>query len=400
MKKLFLFLISLTLTVGSFTACSLLDEGDTNTSSSVEESLGGTSDKESDSEVESNEEEKIVYSVVFKQDGQNDIVREVVKGEALTDVPTPTQKTGYTTVWSVTEFSSITENMTVTAVTTANEYTITYDAGEGTVDPTTQKVVYDSAPGTFATPTRENYDFVCWMYDGKAMQATDLWKIAEDVTFTASWTEKEKCSVTFIQGAYEPIVKEVYQGGSLATEEIPTPQDKVGYTVVWEEKDLTNITGNIIVNAIATPNTYKITYNAGEGATVTPATQDVVYDAAPQTFATPTREGYKFKGWEYNGEIVSASDTWNIASDVTLTAVWARVCKITLQANGGTVEQTTIEVVLGEAYSLPKATRTDHDFLGWLNGSTKIDMNGVWALDVAEITLKANWKEVGWTNNY
>jgi uncharacterized repeat protein (TIGR02543 family) len=130
-----------------------------------------------------------------------------------------------------------------------------------------------------------------------------------------------KYTVTFQQYNQPDVVITVTENDSLEGEDIPTPAARTGYTVVWEEKLVPSITENIVINAVATPNNYTITYDAGEG-TVTPATQAVTYDVAPQSFATPTREGFKFKGWEYEGKVISANDLWTIDKDVTLTASW------------------------------------------------------------------------------
>ncbi len=404
MKKFLLFLLSITLTMGAFSGCNfLLEESSSSNSSVVTSSEGESSEKpseDSDSSEKPSEEDKVFYTVVFQQEGKDDIVKQVEEGKALTDIPELAQKTGYATKWSVEDFSNITENLIVTAVSTAIEYTITYDAGEGSVATATQKVTYDAVPGSFVVPTRENYDFICWTYEGNAVSEKDVWKIASDVTLVATWAPVGTCTVTFVQTGCTPIVVEVFDGGTLTGDMIPDPQPQEGYTVVWEEKIPSTITENIVINAVATPNTYTITYDAGEGSVAT-ATQDVVYDRAPDSFAVPTRDGYKFKGWEYNGNIISASEIWTIAQDVTLTAKWAKICTITLNVNGGTLAgETTITVVVGEAYTLPTPTRTDYNFLGWKNGSTKIALSGTWTMEVDQLTLTADWVEDGWTKNY
>ena len=391
MKKFIICLLSITLTVSTFSGCfSFSDLLNGSSTSSVEESTEGES---------TSEEKKVYYSIIFKQEGQDDIVKQVEAGKDLTDIPTPVQKTGYTTKWSTETFTAVSENMTVEAVVTANEYTITYDAGEGTVTPATQKVTYDTVPGSFATPTRTGYNFLCWTYEENAVSATDVWKTPSDVTFVAKWVEQEKCTVTFMQAGHQPIVIEVVEGESLAANQIPQTKPRAGYTVVWETKDLSSITSNIIVNAIATPCTYTITYDAAHG-TVTPATQQVTFDTAPGSFATPTREGYKFKGWEYNGKVISATDIWTVASNVVLTAKWARITTVTLDLRGGETAQTTFVFVEGEAYSLPTPTKKGFTFITWKQGSTKIALNGTWTIKEGEVTLTADWIEEGWTKNY
>ena len=135
--------------------------------------------------------------------------------------------------------------------------------------------------------------------------------------------------------------------------------------------------------------------------TVLEATQQVIYDSVPQAFAVPTCICYRFKGWEYEGQILSANDVWTIAKDVTVTATWEKVCVITLNYNGGTGSTTTtITVVIGEAYSLPTPTKSGYDFYGWKYGKTKIKSSGLWTIDEVEVTLDAQWVEDGWTNNY
>ena len=67
-----------------------------------------------------------VYTITFVQEGQNNVIRTAKKGTALTDVPTPVAVTGYDVAWDVTDFSDIQANATVTAVKTAKTYTITY----------------------------------------------------------------------------------------------------------------------------------------------------------------------------------------------------------------------------------------------------------------------------------
>ncbi len=337
MKKLLLFLLSLTLTVGGMAACGKKPSKPTSESSS--ESVSIPEDK--------------YYTVTFEQEGMNDIVKTVKEGEVLTDIPAVNQKTGYTTVWSVTDFSNITANMTVTAVSTANEYTITYDAGEGNVEMETQKVTFDAVPGTFAVPTRENYEFVCWTYDNNAILPTSPWKIAGDVTLVAKWQENQKYTVTFAQAGCDPLEYEVYEGGTLSMDSVEQPQPITGYTVEWDLTgvDLTNITESITVQAKATPNQYTVTYDAGEG-TVTPVTQTVTYDAVPGTFAEPTLENYTFMYWMYEENAVSPTEAWKIASNVMLVAKWQENDKFAIEFIQSGCTTLKFEVYEGESFSM------------------------------------------------
>ena len=372
MKKLLLFLLSLTLTVGTLSACNLF-ESDTSSGSPSSETT-------SEAPSESTTPAEKTYTVTFMQEGMNDIVKTVKKGETLTDIPQVEQKVGYTTVWSVTDFSNITENMMVTAISTPHEYTITYDAGEGTVENTTQTVTYDAVPGSFATPTRENYTFVCWTYEGNVVLPTDAWKIARDITLVAQWQENQKYTVEFVQTGFTTITFEVYEGGSISMDDVAAPQAVTGYTVVWnmEGVDLTNITAPITVTAKATANEYTITYDAGEGAVET-KTQKVTFDSIPGTFATPKRDNYTFMYWTYEGNAVSATEAWKIAKDVTLVAKWQENEKFVVEFVQSGCTTLSFEVYEGKAFSM-KDVPAPHAVEGY---TVEWDVTGI---DFSKIT--------------
>lgn len=130
--------------------------------------------------------------------------------------------------------------------------------------------------------------------------------------------EPQRYSITFKQDDCTDVVFTVDAGGTLTP---PKPKDVTGYTVTWDRTSFENITENLVVNAVYTPNEYTITYVLEEGETLDEYTQTVTYDAQYE-LKTPTKEGYSFDGW-YNGNtLVEQSGVWKIASDVTLTAWW------------------------------------------------------------------------------
>ena len=261
MKKLLLLVLSLTLSMTVFTSCDFL--------SGLMDELDKVSSSESSQPVAK------TYKVTFEQEGEADIVKTVKEGESLTDIPTPKGKTGYDVVWSVTDFTNITKDITVKAIATAKTYTITYDVNGGdTMTSSTQTVTFDKNE-TLVTPTRENYNFAGWHLgteDGNAVES-GVWTIAEDVTLVASWQEivVVKYTVSFVQDGKTIDTVEVVEGGSVADEDIPVLTPKTGYKVEWDRTDFTNITENITVGVKETPNVYTITYDAN-GGTVTPAT--------------------------------------------------------------------------------------------------------------------------------
>ena len=341
--------------------------------------LGPSGSSSGDNSSNNSSQDNLSCTVTFKQNGQSDVIKTVDIGEDLTDIPTPKAKVGYSVVWDVIDFTDITENIVVTAIETANTYTITYDAGEGTVTPATQDVVYDSTP-TLATPTLEGYTFTGWTYNGNAVLGK--WTIAGNVTLVASWVKDvvNTYTVTFKQdGQTDKTYTNVEEGSTFT--EIPETENKVGYTVEWDEEDLaalTNISGNVIVEAVETANTYTITYDAGDG-TVNPATQEVVYDSTP-TLAIPTLDGYTFTGWTYNGNAVLGK--WTIAENVTLVSGWTKNLEkftITFRQNGQT-DKVYTDIVEGSTFTdIPKTADKEGYTVEWeetdLSALTNISSN-------------------------
>lgn len=90
--------------------------------------------------------------------------------------------------------------------------------------------------------------------------------------------DKQTYTVTFRQKGKEDVVRSVEHGATLAN--IPKPIQRPGYTVTWEEKDLTNITESLIVNAVESANNYTVTYNLGVNtyATLDSYTAQVTYN--------------------------------------------------------------------------------------------------------------------------
>ena len=266
------------------------------------------------------------YSIVFRQDGYDDVTVTVDAGGSLTTPPKPKDVPGYTVVWERETFENITGNLVVNAVATANEYTITYTYEESvTLDVYTQTVTYDSQYELKA-PTKDGYSFDGW-YNGTTLVAqSGVWKIASDVTLTALWTAEasEFYEVKFVHVDGTEDVVEVEKGATLSAESVPTCKQVAGYTVTWEVTDFSTITSGCIINAVKTPNTYQIIYQLKEGESISgETTVDVVY-GADYRLATPTNSDSNeiFAYWKNaaTGEKFAASGKWNIAGNVVLEA--------------------------------------------------------------------------------
>jgi hypothetical protein len=118
----------------------------------------------------------------------------------------------------------------------------------------------------------------------------------------------------------------VENGDTLSADRIPTCKSVTGYTVRWEDKDFSKITSGATVQAIATANTYKVTYQLEDDESVGGAKTITVEYNAHYQLATPscTDTTKYFSCWKNaaTGEKVAINGTWKIDGDVVLVADW------------------------------------------------------------------------------
>ncbi len=170
------------------------------------------------------------------------------------------------------------------------------------------------------------------------------------VALTGCVQEKDpmRYTVTFSQEGCLDVVRYVTEGNGLDESRIPQPKAVTGYTVEWETVDLSSVTGNIVVNAVAIPNEYTVTYQLSEELgesfkTETSLTQTITYDSQ-YTLAEVQRYGYSFVGWTGEYGTLPQTGVWKTADDVTLTATWANnYYTITFAHANGTSESVMVE---------------------------------------------------------
>ena len=104
--------------------------------------------------------------------------------------------------------------------------------------------------------------------------------------------------------------------------------------------------------------------------------ETVVYGEPLVTpFPTVEKSSYTFGGWYYgeeNREFTSGTK-YSFDSDMTFTAKWtATGYTITLDADGGTLSETTISVEYGTNLTLPVPEKTGYTFAGWYYNNSLI----------------------------
>ena len=153
--------------------------------------------------------------------------------------------------------------------------------------------------------------------------------------------------------------------------------------------------------------TYTITFNSNGGTVISSKTY-TIEDTV--TLASPVKDGYTFRNWSVS--VHDTADNWTATSyagggsvsgmygNVTLIANYdEKAFTITLDANGGTVSQSTVTYKISNSATLPQPTKTGYDFSGWV--VTAADSSAWKTGDVytesipggkfGNVTLKATW---------
>ena len=342
--------------------------------------------------------EKVAYQISFDVEGIDPI--NVYYQDQLS-LPTPT-KTGYNflgwykgnTLYNATTFLDAT-NVSLTAKWEKVTYKISFDVtGVAAIN-----VKYQESY-TLPTPTKTGYNFLGW-YNGETKVVSGVYNETTNISLNAKWEAKtvevsfnanggdetnlEKVNVTFDQSVTLPITsREGYAFDGWYN----------GNTKVVDGKWA--IDSNVTLNAKWKANSYEISLD-GAGATLTTNKISVNYDEN-FTLPTPTKTGYSFLGW-YMEEEKIVSGKYNYLSNIALIAKWqVNSYVVTLDADGGTCANQTVNVTYGEAYDLGVASKDGYDFTGWYNENTIVN-NPTWNID-GNVTLKAAYTPTNYEIKY
>ena len=238
------------------------------------------------------------YTITFDTDGGSAIAAITQDYNTAVTAPANPTKTGYTFAgWDKTIPTTMpAENITIKALWTINQYTITFDTdGGSTIAPITQD--YNSAVTAPANPTKTGYTFAGW---DKTIPTT---MPAENITIKATWTINQY-TITFDTDGGSAIAPITQDYNSAVT--APANPTKTGYTFTGWDKEIptTMPAENITIKATWSLNTYTITYDLDEGAWeggTNPNPVTYTIESEDITLVAPVREGYSFTGWTGTG---------------------------------------------------------------------------------------------------
>ncbi len=131
------------------------------------------------------------YTVTFIADGVQVEQFQVDYLGSLSEIPAVPAKVGYTGVWNITDFTSITKELTVTAVYTAKTYTATLNYAGADNGNSVQSITltYGQPIGTLPAPGKTDSTFNGWYYEGTQVTSATVWQhdVPDGIVFTAKW---------------------------------------------------------------------------------------------------------------------------------------------------------------------------------------------------------------------
>ena len=273
---------------------------------------------------------------------------------------------------------------------TKSSYTVTFDANDGTVSPTSDTTGADGKLASLPTATRTGYTLDGWYTAQTGGTKVEAGKVyTENTTVYARWTEVSVTPSTYTitfnpyGGTVSPTSAKTGDDGKLTS--LPEPT-RGGYAFNgW----FTESTGGTEVAAsrVYTANTtiyarwgYRITLDPN-GGTVNPTSAITDSDGRLKSQPTPTIENNNplyvlvFVGWyttkSADGTFVSEYN-YRFSTNATVYARWSAAYVITFDAGGGTVSRdsdTTFATSSGSGGKLksypPTPTKSGYTFLGW-----------------------------------
>ena len=276
-----------------------------------------------------------------------------------------------------------TDVTTLTVQWTAPTYTVTLNAGDGTINSGNVTSYTYGVGATLPTNvTRTGYTFKGW-YDSENLTGSPVTAISNAETgnkeYWAKW-EINQYTITFdtVGGSTVASITQDY-GTAIAAPADPTRE---GYTFIGWDKEIpsTMPAENVTVTAKWVVNQYTITFDTAGGSAVASITQD--YGTAITAPANPTREGYTFIGWD------KAIPATMPAENMIITANWkVNQYTITFDSNGGS-EIAPITQDYGTAITAPAdPTREGYTFIGW-------DKAIPATMPAEDLTITAQWRDI------
>ncbi|MFV0400839.1 MAG: InlB B-repeat-containing protein [Oscillospiraceae bacterium] len=301
-------------------------------------------------------------------------------------------------------------NLTLEAVWTVNNYTVTFDPDSGTPAPTNiPSQIYGTLVPAPAAMTRAGHTFSHWVdiSDGSTWNFASDTMPARSLSLKAVWTvNRHKVTFDAVGGTPAPATIASQAYGTQIT--APAAMNREGYSfshwVDASDSSTWNFTSNTMpdrdleLKAVWTINSYSVTFDPAGGS---PSPANIPTQAYGSLISAPgamTKEGHDFLHW------VDASDNsvWNFASatmparNLTLRAVWStKSYSVTFDVDSGAPVPANIPAQLYNTKITEPTSpvKTGYTFLYWVD----IDNgNAIWnfatgTMPARNLNLKAEY---------
>jgi uncharacterized repeat protein (TIGR02543 family) len=277
-------------------------------------------------------------------------IEEIIFGGDATP-PTIEDRLGRTFVGWDKDYTNVIDNLTITAQYEVDVFTVIFYDHDGSVIKT-ENVEYGKDASAPSDPVRVGYKFIGW--------DKDYTNVTSDLTVTALY-EVLTFTVKFVDRDGAILKSETVEYGKDATP--PTVEDKPGYLFLGWDKDFTNITEDLIINAQYDIETFIVKFVDHDGTLLKEETVEYGKDATPPTELV--REGYEFAGWDL--------DYTNVTTNLTVKAQYEVITfTVKFVDIDGTVLKTE-EVEYGKDATAPSIDeKPGHTFTGWDKDYTNV----------------------------
>ncbi len=313
--------------------------------------------------------EKTKYDVIFYDGFGNQYggVQKVEEGGSAIEPGSPYME-GYEFVRWDSDFTNVTENISVYPIYSVNTYQVTF-VGYGGEQLKTVSVRYGESVSESSVPTPsaiEGKEFICWDNSYK--------NIKQDTVVTATYKAKTY-SVMFYDDNMTKIgvTQNVAHGESAI---VPT-MSKQGYVFTgWKGGDPTNITEVSIFFAQYKVIQYNITFVFNDDMTEN-KTVKVDYGKTVDVIQPSDRGSeYTFIGWCTDATFSDKFDFNTVVTkDITLYACWEeKAPTVTFKIEGAIYQEQSVEI--GDcATDITPPARYGYDFIGWFIEGTDTAFN-------------------------
>lgn len=313
--------------------------------------------------------------------------------------------------WSFTEDTVTAEVSLYAKWNAVPQYTVSFNAGNGS-DITTQQIHQGDKIPTVAAPVKTGYTFVSWVLEDETVWNFEVDVVTAPITLYATYT-LNTYTITYILPDGATIVDPGQSTYNFETpiNDLTTVTKEYADFVGWFDSlaggnqvtghPAGTITGNITLYARFTDHVpFNVTFDDPKGVDVVQTRYEGQYAEA---IADPVHPGYTFIGWFKNvSDVEPYSFMEQVLADVTLTAKYALIeYAITYQADGGTHSNATVYNVETPTITLEAAIKANYVFTGWFDA--EVGGNQVTSIPLGSTghkTLYARYSATSYTITY